>query len=369
MDETLHPSTLSEILDRTLQIYRQRFLVFAGLAAGPYVAVLVPVCIFLLPFGGWLGTVTPGKLPDAGSLILMAVGVVVAAPLWFAVTALATGALTHAAWHAYFGEGTTIRGAWNETWARGWSYTGLYLVEVLLIWTVPVLVWILLVTGGAGIAAVARNSGMGPTIGLLWGIMTALLIPALVAYGLWMLLRLVLAFPACVVERIGVGAALRRGPLLSRGTKGRIFLLYLLGGVINYLLTLAIMLPMTIVLALIPGLQDAQHARAATMVMFVAIYGMAIGAQALTKPVYAIALVLFYFDQRIRQEGFDVEWMMMRAGLVVPAPPPLELQPWIPARADADLSSPIAAGEATTAETVLPAAGPAQAVASPGEVS
>lgn len=367
MDETLHPSTLSEILDRTLQIYRRRFLVFAGLAAAPYVAVLVPVCIFMLPFGGWLGTATPGKLPGTGSVILMALGVLVAAPLWVVVTALATGALTHAAWHAYFGEGTTIRGAWNEAWARGWSYTGLYLVEVLLIWVAPVLVWILLVTGGAGIAAVARNSGLAPTIGLLWGIMTALLIPALVAYGFWMLLRLVLAFPACVVERIGVGAALRRGPSLSRGTKGRIVLLYLLGGVINYLLTLAIMLPMTIVLALIPGLQDAQHARAATMVMFVAVYGMAIGAQALTKPVYAIALVLFYFDQRIRQEGFDVEWMMMRAGLVVPAPAQLDLQPWMPARLDANVSLPIAVNEVTATGAVLPAAGATEATASPGE--
>lgn len=350
MDETPHPSSLSEILDRTLQIYRRRFLVFAGLAVAPYVAVLVPVCIFLLPFGGWLGTQTSGKLPDTGSLILMVLGVLMAAPVWVAVTALATGALTHAAWHAYFGEGTTIRGAWNEAWARGWSYTGLYLVEILLIWTAPVLVWLLLVTGGAGIAAMARNSGLGPTIALLWGIMTAVLIPALIAYGVWMLLRLALAFPACVVEQIGLGAALRRGPSLCRGTKGRIFLLYLLGWVINYLLTLAIMLPMTIVVALIPGLQDPQHARAATMLMFVAVYAMAIGAQALTKPVYAIALVLFYFDQRIRQEGFDVEWMMLRAGLVVPSPPQPELQAWMPGRADAGGTAPVAAGALDSVE-------------------
>ena len=366
MDETLHPSTLSEILDRTLQIYRRHFLVFAGLAAAPYVAVLVPVCIFLLPVGGWLGTPTPGKLPDTGSLILMALGVLVAAPVWLAATALATGALTHAASHAYFGEGTTIRGAWNEAWVRGWRYTGLYLVEVLLIWVAPVFVWFLLVMGGAGIAAAARSSGLGSTIALLWGITTALLVPALVAYGLWMLLRLALAFPACVVERIGVSAALRRGPALSRGTKGRIFLLYLLGGVINYLLTLAIMLPMTMVVALIPGLQDAQHARAATMVMFVAVYGMAIGAQALTKPVYAIALVLFYFDQRIRQEGFDVEWMMLRAGLVVPAPTQPVLQPWIPARADA--GGMIIATAANAEGSDLPELDAAESATAPGKV-
>jgi hypothetical protein len=33
------------------------------------------------------------------------------------------------------------------------------------------------------------------------------------------------------------------------------------------------------------------------------------------RPVYGIALVLFYYDQRIRKEGYDIEWMMEQAGL------------------------------------------------------
>jgi hypothetical protein len=36
-------------------------------------------------------------------------------------------------------------------------------------------------------------------------------------------------------------------------------------------------------------------------------------------PIYAIGLTLFYYDQRIRKEGFDIEWMMQAAGLA-PAP-------------------------------------------------
>ena len=41
--------------------------------------------------------------------------------------------------------------------------------------------------------------------------------------------------------------------------------------------------------------------------------------QTLLAPVSWIALVLFYFDQRIRKEGFDIEWMMEQAGLTQPA--------------------------------------------------
>jgi hypothetical protein len=57
---------------------------------------------------------------------------------------------------------------------------------------------------------------------------------------------------------------------------------------------------------------------------------------ALTGPLYPIAITLFYYDQRIRREGYDIEWMMHRAGLVVPAPP----QPESPTPADPQPSLP-----------------------------
>jgi len=39
----------------------------------------------------------------------------------------------------------------------------------------------------------------------------------------------------------------------------------------------------------------------------------------LIGPIYSTGLTLFYYDQRIRKEGFDIEWMMQAAGL---SPPP-----------------------------------------------
>jgi hypothetical protein len=38
-------------------------------------------------------------------------------------------------------------------------------------------------------------------------------------------------------------------------------------------------------------------------------------AQSLAAPVFSIALSLFYYDQRIRKEGFDIERMMETAGM------------------------------------------------------
>ena len=43
-------------------------------------------------------------------------------------------------------------------------------------------------------------------------------------------------------------------------------------------------------------------------------------------PIYATGFTLFYFDQRIRKEGFDIEHMMAAAGMN-PPPAPSEFQP------------------------------------------
>ncbi len=40
-------------------------------------------------------------------------------------------------------------------------------------------------------------------------------------------------------------------------------------------------------------------------------------------PLSPIARTLFYYDQRIRLEGFDIEKMMESAGMIATATPPL----------------------------------------------
>jgi hypothetical protein len=49
-------------------------------------------------------------------------------------------------------------------------------------------------------------------------------------------------------------------------------------------------------------------------------------------PIYSTGLTLFYYDQRVRKEGYDIVWMMQAAGLS----PQAEL----PTVADAENESP-----------------------------
>jgi hypothetical protein len=154
---------------------------------------------------------------------------------------------------------------------------------------------------------------------------------ALIGYVFSMVLRLSLAFPACVVEQIGARAAVKRSSILSKGTKGRIFVLFLLAAVLSWMLSMGVTLPLTIIIALLPGMSNPQHAPIAAIVIAVIGYGAAFAVQALIGPVYGIALVLFYYDQRIRLEGFDIEWMMRQAGMVAAPTPTQEAAPWLPA--------------------------------------
>jgi hypothetical protein len=53
MNEPLHPSSLGEILDRTAQLYRSRFLVFLGISLIPTGVVVALACVVGLVVAWW----------------------------------------------------------------------------------------------------------------------------------------------------------------------------------------------------------------------------------------------------------------------------------------------------------------------------
>jgi hypothetical protein len=331
MNEPLHPSTLGEILDRTAQLYRSRFLLFLGISVIPTGVVVVLACLFGL-VAAWWSVAGAGSFPEETGYVLVGIFCIVVAlvalPALLAATALAMAAMSHAVSLVHLGQTTTIRDAYKTVWRRGWRYIWLLFLEGLLVWAAPMAVWTALVILVAGAAALARTAGMeNITSGALFILVVVLVVIALIGYVFWMLLRLSLAFPACVVEQIGAWPAVKRSSLLTQGTKGRIFVLYLLAAALGWLLSMGTTLPLTIILALFFSSGDPQHAQTMELVMLFIIYGAGFAVQALVRPIYGIAFVLFYYDQRIRQEGFDIEWMMQQAGMVTTPPPSPQIAP------------------------------------------
>ena len=150
---------------------------------------------------------------------------------------------------------------------------------------------------------------------VVW-VVLLLFVPAVV-YGAIMWLRYSLAMPACVVEDLPTGMAIRRSIDLSQGSRGRIFVLWLLVYAIRMLLGLLFGFPF-----LVFGLKHPGHALPLGWLAVSVLAGFV--TNTLIGPTYSTGLTLFYYDQRIRKEGFDIEWMMQAAGLTpqpgLPAP-------------------------------------------------
>jgi hypothetical protein len=348
MNEPLRPSTLGEILDRTAQLYRSRFLVFLGISLVP-TGVTLALAFVVALFVGWWSWSGASSVSETTGYALVGVFSImvalVALPILLGAMALATAAMVHAVSRVYLGETTTIREAYKTIWRRGWRYGWLAILQAFFIFIAPMIVWTVSVILASVLAALAAKAGMGSIAGgFLVGLIVVLAMIGLVGYMIWMGLRLSLAFPACVVEQSTAWSAVKRAALLSKGTKGRIFLLFLLVWALGVLLSMAITIPMTIMIAMIPAMKGAQHAQAASIVLVFVMYGAAFAVGALVKPVYGIALTLFYYDQRIRNEGFDIEWMMMQAGMVPEPQTAPEPAPWLPAGPQIDSLPP--AGDA-----------------------
>ena len=280
------PSSLGEILDRTAHLYRSRFLVFLGISLVP-AAVVLTVFAAIILFFAWAssGAKTSSANPEVGFVAgALLIGIaLLGLPIFVGVAALATGALNQAVSGAWRGERLSIAGAYKSVWPRGWRYIGLILLEALLIWAVPIAVWLAFFIP---YSIWGQKGAMLPADTALFGFGVLVVTAALAGFAIWMLLRLSLAFPACVVEQIGAVSALKRSSLLSKGTKGRIILLYLLGGALNWLLSMSITIPLTIVLALLPNSNNPQHAETMAMILTLTAYGAMFAVQALTKPVY-----------------------------------------------------------------------------------
>jgi len=151
-------------------------------------------------------------------------------------------------------------------------------------------------------------------------------------YAVLMALRYSLALPAAVLEDLPARKALRRSIDLSKGSRGRIFVLGLLISVIQ--IGLAMVTQIFFIVALFVAVKH--HTE---LPVWVQILQQIVGffTNSFIGPMYATGLTLFYYDQRIRKEGFDIERMMEAAGMTPPAIPavaPYSLLPWPEALTD-----------------------------------
>ena len=330
METSIRPLTLGEILDRTEQLYRTHFLLFAGIFA---IYAGIQLVMNLLLVGEkellalwhlteklqWLTWTTTGL-----SILLI-----------FLLLGTSIAAISRAVAWVHLDQPATIRGAYMSILPRIGRYLWLMTITAFLVWTPLVIVYAgyfgfmayhIKGFGTPGGVANQQAAMSDPKNVLLIGaasvIFFLLLMPAL-AYTTLMGLRYSLAVPVCVVEGLKARPSLRRGVELVKGARGRIFVLALLIGAIKLVLV-----GVTQIFVFVSVFKH--HGQVSTAITILSQI-VSFFTTTFLGPIYATGITLFYYDQRVRKEGFDIEWMMQAAGLTVPAPPPAEPQaePWL----------------------------------------
>jgi len=298
----LRPMSTGEILDRTFNLYRNNFVLFAGIAVVPPALMLVVNLIQAAMVA------TPGHPRAAGSGLAVAGGFGVMVG-WFAYLvglAVAHAATVFAVSAVHLERTTTIGESYGRVRGR-YGRVVWVLVQASLRAFWPVFALIMIVAFGAGLIAAAKG-GPPPAA---FAIILVLLVVASFVVGIVLYLRYALAVPACVLEDIKASAAIKRSVTLSAGSRGQIFVIYFLMAVITYIVMFVFLIPATFLAAFLAKGSPAITTLTASLAMFFA--------GALAGPIATIALSLVYFDQRVRKEAFDLQLMM---AAVDGTPPP-----------------------------------------------
>lgn len=316
MPEHLQPLSLGEILDRTSQLYRRNFWLFAGVAAVPTAAIVaagLAAVALLAPLALVMRHGSQTAIVADAIVAVLALAAAAACSLAFV---LSQAAITRAAIQVYQGRKIKVREALAGVRPRLGRYLWLMVLQALL---------------AAGIPAACAAAILGPmvffgsridgnsTAGFAMGLLAIGIALAAIGVCILLVLDFAMAMAASVAEDKPAWASIRRATKLSSGSRGRILVMFLVVWALTMALSMIGYIPMVIVAAIVGATANAGLAATAVLV-FTEVLNVVVSfsLQTLVAPAYLIALVLFYYDQRIRREGYDIEWMMQQAGLESP---------------------------------------------------
>jgi len=303
--------SLGEILDRTVQIYRERFWVFLGLAVAPTLTFLaLSVCSFVLDeFGPQLTIPYAFRLAFRNSVDWLAYG-----HLEAYLQLLAWPPLAYAASRCFLNETPTIhstglwfKSRWRDCCAMAAVLWAVWHLLPYLLFRIPALMHLHYLPLG--------NAEFNGSAGSL---IAAMLLRLADWTALAMLvLALAPSVPVWTMESQSVRRAILRGWNLSKGSRIRIFAAWALVAVLTRILNGVISTIFYLVLRFFPeSLNQWGFYRHISLNLYM--FPLRV-ASILIAPLFPIALTLFYYDQRIRKEGYDIERMMEAAGMTTPA--------------------------------------------------
>ena len=275
----LRPMTLGEVLDRTFTLYRERFLLFAGISALSYLLLMIfKFCVLLFQRANLTNGAPSTPSQSIGFIGTFIVGVFGALFLAFILVGIAQAATIWAVSELYLGREAGVGSAYSNSKSR----------------ILVVLATILLVGLASGVAFIF------------------LIIP-----GIYVACRLAVAIPVVIVEHESPTTAMERSWQLTEGHVGQMFLLLVLVWVISYAVAMLLQLPVFF-FAFTAAMAKQQISVGVTAYSYVAEFV----AQVLAGPVGTISASLMYYNLRVQKEGFDIQHLLSSLGGTAPATQP-----------------------------------------------
>jgi hypothetical protein len=321
---TLRPMGIADILDAMFRIYRNNFLTFIGIAALAQIPLMLVQLMLDLTLGRAfsadffsllteLTTTSASTWEDLPlSSIVSYVGVTLLLVLLqlVVIQQLMNGALTNAIARSYFGESTTIFGAYQlGSWRIGSLITAGLLVGLSGFVIFVVFFGLYFGTLFALSGSVGDRSGaLGALASLLCVFGLFILVGLLVLY---VVVRLLFITQAIVVEGKNAVEGIRRSWGLVQGSFWRTLGGYLL---LSLLLQIVLTIPVgSATFAIQLTLGDPFDPLANYTLQQILTSLVTYGAQILVLPLQLTAFTLMYYDLRVRKEGYDLE---LRTGVV-----------------------------------------------------
>ncbi|HEY6250572.1 MAG TPA: hypothetical protein VI685_11480 [Candidatus Angelobacter sp.] len=290
MDSFLRPMSTAEILDRTFNLYRNNFLLFAGIAILPAALGLI------LDLAGVAARIT---VPVRGRGImetqLMFLGFEFL--VFFVMTVIgggiATGVTVYAVYSQQLGQSASLTGSYRKALAQWFKVIVTAILVFLLVMAVILLAGGLMLAGSIWVLFQLRTGETTTVVTVIGAVVAVFLM------WLYLTARYSLVVPSLLLDKTSIFRSFRRSRFLARGTTNRIFLVFLLTAILGLVLSWTFQIPIVV-----SGIR--RHylfARICSdVVQFIS--------RMLAGPIATIAVALIYIDQRVRKEAFDIQLMM-----------------------------------------------------------
>jgi hypothetical protein len=292
----IYPMGVGEILDRSFRLLRKHFMLF-------FIILMIPQGTFFLANkgmqvyaqGGVQQGVSSGMVVGYVAAVLLAVVIMMIIQFW------AQGALIYAVSETYLGHETSIGRSYGAMRSRLGRLLGTMFLMGFLIILPPVLLGVV----SAIVIPPLTAMGFGGSTTMILFVVLAL---AGAAWFFHLLLNWLLVDKVVVLEGEGWRSALRRSkelmnsrtePGFWKRPKNKAALILLLGFLIGVGIHLLFQTPGLITHWLMPSSTMGQTIQEILNVV----------ATSLATVFTAIAMILFYYDIRLRSEGFDLKMM------------------------------------------------------------